>query len=122
MHGLLAHMLAAEIIWLARWNGQSPAALRQASEFPALADVRRAGLAVGQQLRAFLRACDDFRLAQAVTYQNTRGQEFTFPLGRLMLHLANHGTHHRAEAAAMLAVLEVAHPEDDLLLYFIETK
>ncbi|HLB46153.1 MAG TPA: DinB family protein [Anaerolineales bacterium] len=34
-----------------------------------------------------------------------------------MLHLANHGTHHRGELAAMLALMDVPHPEDDLILY-----
>ncbi|MGH2521990.1 MAG: DinB family protein [Anaerolineales bacterium] len=37
-----------------------------------------------------------------------------------MLHVANHGTHHRGELAAMLALLNAPHPEDDLLDYFIE--
>jgi uncharacterized damage-inducible protein DinB len=36
-----------------------------------------------------------------------------------MGHLANHGTHHRGELAAMFALLEAAHPEEDWYLYFL---
>jgi uncharacterized damage-inducible protein DinB len=55
-----------------------------------------------------------------VTYTNPRGHIFALPLGPLMLHLANHATHHRGELVAMLAILEVPHPEDDLLGYLLD--
>ncbi|MBI4772019.1 MAG: damage-inducible protein DinB, partial [Chloroflexi bacterium] len=32
----------------------------------------------------------------------------------------NHSNHHRGELAAMLALLNVPHPEDDMLYYFRE--
>lgn len=117
VHGLLVHMLAAEEIWLRRWQGESPRSLRRPEEFPLLADVRRAWMDQEQAVRAFLAGLDDARLAADFSYTNTRGQPFTLPLGPVMLHVANHGTHHRGELVAMLAILEVAHPEDDLLRY-----
>ncbi len=120
VHGLLTHMLAADVIWSSRWRGESPKVLRQSAEFPTLADLRRAWAEVDARIRDFIRGCDDARLAADLTYTNTKGGKFTFPLGWLMLHLANHGTHHRGELAAMLAVLQAPHPEDDLLFYLIE--
>lgn len=120
VHGVLAHMLAAEIIWLARWQDATPAALRRAEEFPSLADVRQAWATVESELRAFLAGCDEARLRADFTYTNTRGRTFTVPFGPLLLHVANHGTHHRGELAAMLARLEAPHPEDDLLRYLLE--
>jgi uncharacterized damage-inducible protein DinB len=36
-----------------------------------------------------------------------------------MAHLANHGTHHRGELAAMFAMLAAPHPEDDWLIYLL---
>jgi uncharacterized damage-inducible protein DinB len=120
VHGLLTHMLAAETIWLARWQGQSPKTLRQPEEFPTLADIRQAWTQVESKIREFIRQCDDERLSRDLTYTNTQGQTFTLPLGQLILHVANHGTHHRGELAAMLAILQAPHSEDDLLFYFIE--
>jgi uncharacterized damage-inducible protein DinB len=117
VHGLLAHMLAAEVIWLKRWQGESPRSLRQPEEFPTLEDLRRAWAELELEVRAFVAGCDDARLARDFSYTNTRGQAFSLPLGPVMLHVANHGTHHRGELVAMLAMLDVPHPEDDLLRY-----
>jgi uncharacterized damage-inducible protein DinB len=122
VHGLVVHMLAAETIWLARWKGGSPKALRRAAEFPTLADVRRAWDALEADMRAFVAGCDDAQLNQPLTYTNTRGEAHTAMLGELMLHVANHGTHHRGELAAMLALLNVVHPEEDLLFYVLEQR
>ncbi len=122
VHGLVTHMLTAEIIWLARWQGVSPTTLRRKEELPTLADVRREWAVVESDVRAFLAACNDPRLNQPLTYTNTRGEQFTVILGQLMLHLANHGTHHRGELVAMLALLERPHPEDDLLWYLLEQR
>lgn len=120
VHGLVTHMLTAEMIWLARWQGSSPAGLRRKEELPTLGEVRREWAMVEQDMRAFLATCDDLRLNQPLTYTNTRGEQFTVRLGHLMLHLANHGTHHRGELVAMLALLGVPHPQDDLLWYLLE--
>ncbi len=79
--------------------------------------ARQSGDSRPERVRAFLAGLDDARLAADFSYTNTRGQPFTLPLGPVMLHVANHGTHHRGELVAMLAILEVAHPEDDLLRY-----
>lgn len=122
VHRMVVHMLAAETIWLARWKGHSPRTLRQPEELPTLADVRRDWGVIEREVRSFIAGCDEARLAATFTYTNTRGQEFTLPLGEVMLHVANHGTHHRGELVAMLAVLEVPHPEDDLLWYVIERR
>ncbi len=122
VHGLVAHMLAAEIIWLSRWQGESPRALSQAADFPTLSEARQAWAKVEANLRAFVADCDDARLNEPLTYTNTRGETHTLMLGHLMLHVANHGTHHRGELAAMLTMLNVTHPEEDLLIYVLEQR
>ena len=122
VHGTCAHMLAAEVIWLARWRGHSPKALLQAEEVPALPDVRAGFARTEADLRDFLSTCDETRLVQDFSWINTRGQPFSAPLGPVMLHVANHGTHHRGELVAMLAILGVPHPEDDLLWYIFEQR
>jgi len=117
VHGMFAHMLAAETIWLSRWKGTSPTILLKPEELPALADVRRQWAEIEDDLRRFIDACDDVQLNSVLHYKTTRGDPHSDLLSVLMLHLANHGTHHRGELAAMLAPMDVPHPEDDLILY-----
>lgn len=122
VHGVTAHMLAAEVIWLERWKGNTPTTLLGAEAFPTLADLRREWAKVEADLRVFLSQCTDAQLAADLHYTNTKKQPFTAPLGALMLHVANHATHHRGELVAMLALLEVPHPEDDLLWHILEQR
>ena len=121
VHALLVHMLGAEKLWLARWRGESPTALLKPEELPTLGEVRRAWAKIEAELRAFVGRCDDARLERDLRYANTKGVRYASPLAHLMLHAANHGTHHRGELAALLTLLEVPHPEDDLL-YFLREK
>jgi uncharacterized damage-inducible protein DinB len=36
-----------------------------------------------------------------------------------MAHLSNHGTYHRGELAAMFAMMNAPHPEEDWYLYYL---
>jgi hypothetical protein len=49
-----------------------------------------------------------------VTYTNIRGRTHTFLLGPLMLHVCNHGSHHRAQAVNMLCHVGGEVPELDV--------
>ncbi|MGQ0603674.1 MAG: DinB family protein [Anaerolineales bacterium] len=122
VHGVLAHMLGAEVIWLARWQGHSPTALLKVETVPALADVADEWARVEADVRVCIAGCDEVRLADDFSWTDTRGHPHRAPLGPVMLHVANHGTHHRGELVAMLALLDVPHPEDDLLWYIYEQR
>jgi uncharacterized damage-inducible protein DinB len=120
VHAVLAHMLAAEKIWLGRWKGVSAGALLAAEAVPTLAAVRQAWKGVEKELREFLKACDPARLKADLTYTNTKGKSFTLPLGGLMVHVVDHATHHRGELVTMLSLLGIPHPDDGLVGYLIE--
>jgi uncharacterized damage-inducible protein DinB len=120
VHGVLTHMFAAEAIWLSRFNGTSPKTLRQEAEFPTFADLERAWMQLELEFTQFIGGLTEKDLSRDVTYTNTKGLTYTNPLGPLLLHVANHCTHHRGEMAAMLTVLNIPHPEDELLVYIRE--
>jgi hypothetical protein len=40
-------------------------------------------------------------------------------LWQMMAHVPNHNTHHRSELAAMFATMDVPHPEDETVQYFL---
>jgi uncharacterized damage-inducible protein DinB len=55
-----------------------------------------------------------------IRYRNNAGEEFTHALGDLMLHVANHGVHHRAQALNMSRRLGVTVPNLDYLFFRLE--
>ena len=119
IHHTLVHMMNAEWIWLERWNGVSPESLPPFEDFPNLGAIQNRWGEIEGDLRAFIGQQTPESLFREVRYTNTGGQTLQVPLWQLIVHLANHGTHHRGELAAMLTILEIPHPENDWYYYFL---
>jgi uncharacterized damage-inducible protein DinB len=52
------------------------------------------------------------------TYQDMRGNTWTNPIWHLVLHVVNHGTHHRGQAAGFLRAMGHVPPVLDLIAYY----
>jgi uncharacterized damage-inducible protein DinB len=97
---MFAHLYGADAVWLHRWTG-APASVPPYPGLGSMAEVRQKWQALEAQQKAFVDALGDADLGRVVEYKNTRGQAFRAPLGVLLQHVANHGTHHRSEIATM---------------------
>jgi uncharacterized damage-inducible protein DinB len=117
----LAHVLAAEWIWLERWNGTSPKALLDPDEFPAISALEKRWAEVESGQAAFIEGLTDASLDSLISYTNTKGEQWTYPLGQMMQHVVNHSSYHRGQVTTMLRQLggEVS-PVD--LLVFLDVK
>lgn len=117
LRGTLVHTLTAEWIWLSRWQGVSPTAILNETEFPNLASLRSRWREEEQKMRAFLATLNDEDLLRVVQYTSTRGDKFARVLWIMLAHVVNHGTKHRAEAAAIMAELDASPGDVDLVRY-----
>src|SRR6476646_569309 len=97
----LAHVYAAEWIWLERWQGRSPRGLPAAQEVPSLDALREKWKDVAERQTAFVESLAAPRLSEVVTYVNVRGETWSYPLGEMLVHLVNHSTYHRGQVATM---------------------
>lgn len=113
-------MVAAEKIWLGRWQGISATKMLSAKDVPTSIDVCYAWTHSEQGIKIFIAYCDELRLNENSTDTNTRGQSYTMPFAALMYHVVDHETHHRGELVAVLTTLEVQHPDDGLFGYLID--
>ncbi len=120
VHLTLVHILGAEVIWFARWQGQSPKTILLPSELPTVTAIRERWAELTDERRANLASLDEAELAATVHWTNLRGQPYALPRWQVLLHCANHSTHHRSEVAAMLT--ELGHEPDstDLLEYYLD--
>ena len=113
----LAHVVSAEWIWLERWKGVSPKAMLDPKAFPSLDPLRRRWSEVARDQEVFVDALTDKALDRILSYTNTKGQQWEYPLVRTMQHLANHSTYHRGQVTTMLRQLDAQPPATDLLVF-----
>lgn len=118
LRATLAHILTAERIWRLRSEeGHSPTRLSDGSEFASFADLRSQWEAELAAWQAFINSLESADFARQVTYSNTRGKKFTTPLWQILLHVVNHGTQFRGEAAMLLSQMARSPGDLDLLAY-----
>jgi uncharacterized damage-inducible protein DinB len=54
---------------------------------------------------------------QLFTFKDLQGKEWTQPLWELVLHVVNHGTHHRGQVSGFLRTLGKEPPQLDMSFY-----
>jgi uncharacterized damage-inducible protein DinB len=94
----LWHMLIVQRLWLARWAGDPP----PSAERPATVSWRADYAASHAALHSYVGSLTAADLGRLVKYTPRSGVPREQPLGELILHLANHGTAHRAETGLLL--------------------
>lgn len=101
--GLLEHVLAADEVWLARFQGDLSAQLRTGPRqgFD-LAEFSRSRTAMDDRIEAFVKGLSDADLEQPLKYTNSSGVRIDGPLSRLLAHMFNHQTHHRGQVQVLL--------------------
>ncbi|MCG3125547.1 MAG: hypothetical protein CHACPFDD_00371 [Phycisphaerae bacterium] len=119
LRATLHHLWAAEHIWLERWKGVPRPPLRELEPGETVASLTQRFRDTAAQRAQYLASVGDAGERQRITYTNIRGETYTYPLGDLMLHVCNHGTHHRAQAVNMLRRLGAPLPKPGLDYIFM---
>src|SRR5213593_335031 len=117
----LVHIMAAQWIWLARWQGTSPTSLLDGG-FPDFASLRARWDQIERETQRSVAGLTDADLAKVVEYRNTRGERWAYPLWQQVVHQVNHATQHRGEVAAALTELGHSPGDLDLLIFVDETE
>ena len=108
----LRHTVGAQRIWLARWRGETP---NYGETFTR--PWREVYAETHAALRAFVEGLSEQAADAALRYQDSRGVTHQQPLSRLIAHVVNHGTGHRAEAGLLLERLGRSPGDLDYSLY-----
>jgi uncharacterized damage-inducible protein DinB len=119
VQAMFVHMLSSEWVWFQRWHGTSPKGHLKQGDFPTLASVKERWSEQEDELRVYIGSQTEESLQTVITYTNFSAETFHIPLWQMMMHLANHETHHRGELAAMFALMDVSHPEEEAIQYFL---
>lgn len=120
IHKVQLHELAAQSVWLDRFVGNKPIWL---FDEPRLAERQ----AIEPELRLlhdrfakFLASQSPTSLAAEITYLNLRGDKFTVPLWKLLVHVCNHASHHRGQLNSMIKLAGGKPVSTDYALYVLQ--
>ena len=118
VHAIFVHMMSSERMWPQRWRGESGTFL-DPQDFPTAVSIREYWVAVEKNMRNFIAEQTEQSLMSNITYTNPKGEIFTLPLWQMVVQPPNHNTHHRGELAAMFALMNIPHPEEEVVQYFL---
>jgi uncharacterized damage-inducible protein DinB len=120
LRGTLVHALFGEWVWRNRWEGTSPALRLKPEDFPTFESLRSRWAQEEDKLLKFVADLTDERLYTRFKYVSTEGFPHERVLWEAMMHLVNHGTQHKTEAAGILTALGHSPGDIDLIVYFNE--
>lgn len=115
VHGIIAHLIGAEQVWLKRVDdGESLARVPGVEELPDLAAIEEAWEETKSGWQRVLETDD---MERVVHYRNTKGREFTDPVRLVMAHLVDHSATYRGILISALRLLGRTPPATGVITY-----
>jgi uncharacterized damage-inducible protein DinB len=102
------HIFGVDGLWLARWQGVSPTSIPD--EPATLAGLGERWVILEREQKTFLAGLRAADLERVIDYRLLSGKAYRQPLGLLLHHVTDHGTHHRSEIATMLTMVSGSPP------------
>jgi uncharacterized damage-inducible protein DinB len=115
--GVLAHEVGAQVIWLARARGESPASILSLREMPTFEALRETWRAHVEDAASFAASLTDEAVSRVVTFRRMQGDACSHTMGHMLAHLFNHSTQHRAEVALAVSSMGRSPGDLDLIVY-----
>jgi uncharacterized damage-inducible protein DinB len=118
MLGTLIHILNAEWIWRMRCQENiSPKSMLLEETITDLQSLQQTWLAEETKMRSYIQALEESDINRIVHYKRMMGQDEENVLWHILVHVVNHGTHHKAEVASVLTELGHSPGNLDFIIY-----
>jgi uncharacterized damage-inducible protein DinB len=116
--GTLVHTFAADRIWMGRIDGHIPVRFLEFEKDMHMHVLRDDWPAVYGRYQAWAAGLTDDAVHATLAYKNIKGDAFETPIWQVVLHVVNHGTHHRGQVAGFLRSMGHTPPPLDLIAYY----
>jgi uncharacterized damage-inducible protein DinB len=122
LHGTLLHILETEWSWRALFQKIEDAAELLPIDYPALATIETRWRTEETAMRTYLATLHDKDMGSHLRYTTDSGIKRDRILWHCLLHVVNHGTQHRSEAAALLTDFGSSPGDLDFTVFLNEYK
>jgi len=120
LRGTLLHILDSEWGWRALFQGIESAADLIETDFPTLGALKARWQQEETAMRAYINALSDEDMESHLRYTTDNGIKRDRILWHCLLHVVNHGTQHRSEAAALLTDYSYSPGDLDFTIFLNE--
>ena len=113
---LMAHLLAAQQVWLARCKSEPAPGIALWPDW----GTYKLELLIDENNYAWINYLESLvpeDLNKMISYKNSRGDSFENTLIDILAHVINHGTHHRAQIGQYLKTAGFELPNTDYITY-----
>jgi len=122
IYGTIAHLYQADSVWLNRLLGLPSGTPADYSAPGCTFELRDAWLPVQDKILAFAEGLGEDEWQRELSYKTFSGVPYQTPIWQMVLHVVNHGTHHRGQLTAMLRQLSIKPENLDLIAYYREIR
>jgi uncharacterized damage-inducible protein DinB len=113
----IVHLYQSDRIWLDRLEERPSGKFEDYTAPGCVWELSDAWAEVQQQLIVLASGLREADIDRSITYKNLAGQTFSSPIWQILLHVVNHGTHHRGQVTAMIRQLGRTPTNLDLIRY-----
>ncbi len=117
LRNVLAHIVGAQRLWIARAQGQPRPADVNPGQYVNVDELREAWVDVDASTHRFLDGLTEPDLNRTVRYVNDQGETWAYPLWQVLFHQVNHAMQHRSEAALVISAMGHSTGWMDYLVY-----
>jgi uncharacterized damage-inducible protein DinB len=115
--GTLVHIFAADRVWLGRVRNEAVAPFLTEADYN-LHVLQIDWPLLYERWNEWAATLTDDNVADAIAYHDLKGNPYATPIFEIVLHVVNHGTHHRGQVAGFLRALGHTPPPLDLIRYY----
>jgi uncharacterized damage-inducible protein DinB len=115
----VAHICAAERIWILRLKCEKPQGFQKPDRIPDVNAARKEWAELEGEMREELARLGPEAVERTIEYQDLGGNDQSDLLWQMLQHVVNHGTYHRGQITTMLRQLDAAPPKSmDLIAFY----
>ena len=116
--GTLTHVFAADRVWLGRIQGNPPARFLDPDRDMHLTVLRTEWPALFERWQQWAATLTPDAIRADLAYKDSKGNPYVNPIWQIVLHVVNHGTHHRGQVSGFLRAMGYTPPVQDLIAYY----
>ena len=120
--GTLVHVYAADRLWLNRVEGNPPERFLVPERDMHLAVLKSDWPALHERWKRWGALLTEESIQRDVSYKSIKGDAFVTPTWEIVLHVVNHGTHHRGQVSGFLRAMGHTPPPLDLAAFYREAR